>query len=119
MSVVARCSTRPSTRHSPVGTTKRSQETKVQPLSQPEIDLSKFEDGEPIDITAELDVRPELTVPDVSTIEVTVEDAAVSDEDVDEQLAALQERFATFAEVDRPVADGDFLTDRPVRCAER
>lgn len=85
-------------------------ETKLQPLSQPEIDLSTFEDGEPIVITAELDVRPELTVPDVSTIEVTVEDATVSDEDIAEQLAALQERFATFAEVDRPVADGDFLT---------
>ncbi len=86
------------------------QDTNLQPLSQPEIDLSKFEDGEPIEITAELDVRPELTIPDVSSIEVTVEDAEVSDDDVAEQLTALQERFATFAEVDRPVADGDFLT---------
>jgi trigger factor len=86
------------------------QDTNVQPLSQPEIDLSKFEDGEPIEIVAELDVRPELDLPDVSTIEVTVEDAEVSDDDVTEQLTALQERFATFAEVERPVADGDFLT---------
>jgi trigger factor len=86
------------------------QDTNVQPLSQPEIDLSKFEDGEPIEIVAELDVRPELELPDVSTIEVTVEDAEVSDDDVTEQLTALQERFATFAEVERPVADGDFLT---------
>lgn len=86
------------------------QETNLQPLSQPEIDLSTFEDGEPIVITAELDVRPELTVPDVATIAVTVEDAEVTDSDIEEQLAALQERFATFAEVDRPVADGDFLT---------
>ena len=86
------------------------QDTNLQPLSQPEIDLSKFEDGEPIEITAELDVRPELTLPDISTIEVTVEDAEVSDDDVAEQLTALQERFATFAEVERAVADGDFLT---------
>ncbi|MBD8607659.1 trigger factor [Aeromicrobium sp. CFBP 8757] len=86
------------------------QDTNLQPLSQPEIDLSKFEDGEPIEITAELDVRPELTIPDISTIEVTVEDAEVSDDDVTEQLTALQERFATFAEVDRAVAEGDFLT---------
>jgi trigger factor len=86
------------------------QDTNLQPLSQPEIDLSKFEDGEPIEITAELDVRPELTLPDLSTIEVTVEDAEVSDDDVAEQLTALQERFATFAEVDRAVAEGDFLT---------
>ncbi len=86
------------------------QDTKIQPLSQPEIDLSKFEDGEPIEVTAELDVRPELELPDVSTIEVTVEDAEISDDDVEEQLTALRERFATFAEVDRAAADGDFLT---------
>lgn len=86
------------------------QDTKIQPLSQPDIDLSKFEDGEPIEVTAELDVRPELELPDVSTIEVTVEDAAVSDDDVEEQLTALRERFATFAEVDRAAAEGDFLT---------
>jgi trigger factor len=86
------------------------QDTKIQPLSQPDIDLSKFEDGEPIEVTAELDVRPELDLPDVSTIEVTVEDAEVSDDDVEEQLTALRERFATFAEVDRAAAEGDFLT---------
>jgi trigger factor len=86
------------------------QDTKIQPLSQPDIDLSKFEDGEPIEVTAELDVRPELELPDVSTIEVTVEDSAVSDDDVEEQLTALRERFATFAEVDRAAAEGDFLT---------
>ncbi len=86
------------------------QDTNIQPLSQPEIDLSKFEDGEPIEVTAELDVRPELTIPDISTIAVTVEDAEVTDADVDEQLTALQERFATFAEVQRAAADGDFLT---------
>jgi trigger factor len=86
------------------------QDTKIQPLSQPDIDLSKFEDGEPIEVTAELDVRPDLDLPDVSTIEVTVEDATVSDDDVEEQLTALRERFATFAEVDRAAAEGDFLT---------
>jgi trigger factor len=86
------------------------QETRIQPLSQPDIDLAKFVDGEPIEVTAELDVRPELDLPDVSTIEVTVEDATVGDDDIEEQLTALRERFATFAEVDRAAAEGDFLT---------
>ena len=36
------------------------QEQEIQPLSQPEIDLTKFSDGEPIEITAELDIRPEI-----------------------------------------------------------
>jgi trigger factor len=86
------------------------QDTKIQPLSQPDIDLAKFVDGEPIEITAELDVRPELILPDVSKIEVTVQDAAVTDADVDLQIDALRERFATFTEVDRAVKTGDFLT---------
>ncbi len=86
------------------------EETKVIPLSQPEIDLTKFVDGEDIEVTAEIDVRPTIDLPDVSKIEVTVEDAVVTDEDIDEQLEALRERFATFLEVDRAAADGDFIT---------
>lgn len=86
------------------------QETKIQPLSQPEIDLSKFADGEPIEVTAELDVRPEIELPDLSTIEVSVADATVSDDDVDEQITGLRERFATFTEVERPAQDGDSVT---------
>lgn len=86
------------------------QESKIQPLSQPEIDLTKFADGEPIEVTAELDVRPEITLPDVSAISVEVEDAEVADADVDEQIDALRERFGTFTEVERAAQDGDFVT---------
>jgi trigger factor len=86
------------------------QEQEIQPLSQPEIDLTKFSDGEPIEITAELDVRPPITLPDISAISVEVKDAEVTDADVDEQLEALRERFATFTEVERPAQAGDVLT---------
>jgi len=86
------------------------QEAELKPLSQPEIDLTKFADGEPIEITAELDVRPPVTVPDVSSISVEVADAEVADGDVDEQLQALLEQFATYTDVERAAADGDALT---------
>lgn len=86
------------------------QENKIQPLSQPDIDLTKFSDGEPIEVTAELDVRPEITLPDLSTIEVKVADAEIKDEDVEEQIDGLRQRFATFTEVDRAAEDGDFVT---------
>lgn len=89
---------------------KALEETKIQPLSQPEIDLAKFVDGEDIQVTAEVDVRPAITLPDVSKIEVTVEDAVVTDADIEEQLGALRERFATFNEVERAAVDGDFVT---------
>ncbi len=86
------------------------QDAELSPLSQPEIDLTKFTDGEPIEITAELDVRPPITVPDASTISVQVQNADVTDADLDEQIAALLERFATFTDVERPAADGDAVT---------
>ena len=86
------------------------QDAELRPLSQPEIDLAKFADGEPIEITAELDVRPPITVPDPASISVQVQSAEVSDADVDEQLDALRERFATFTDVERAAADGDAVT---------
>ncbi len=86
------------------------QDTKTNPLSAPEMDLTKFVDGEDIELTVEVDVRPTLELPDPTSIEVTVDDVAVSDEDVEEQLGALRERFATYTEVDRAAADGDSVS---------
>lgn len=86
------------------------QEAELKPLSQPEIDLTKFADGEPIEITAELDVRPPITVPDATGISVQVADAEVADSDVEEQLNALREQFATYIDVERAAADGDAIT---------
>jgi trigger factor len=86
------------------------QQSEIQPLSQPEIDLTKFADGEDIEITAELDVRPTIELPDLSAIEVQVADAEVTDADVDEQIDALRDRFAVTTDVDRAAADGDAVT---------
>ena len=85
-------------------------EQSIKPLSQPEIDLTKFEDGETIEVTAELDVRPEIEIPDITGISVEVAAAEISEADIDEQLNALRERFATFTEVDRAAGEGDQVT---------
>ncbi|MBW9206549.1 trigger factor [Mumia sp. zg.B17] len=85
-------------------------EAEIQPLGQPEVDVSRLEDGELVEFTVEVDVRPEFETPDLSDVEVTVPDVSVDDADVDEQVQALRERFATLTEVDRPAADGDFVT---------
>ncbi len=85
-------------------------ETDLQPLGQPEIDLTKFSDGEDIEITAEVDVRPEVELPDLTSVEVEVAAIEVADSDVDEQLEALRERFATYTDVERAAAKGDQVT---------
>jgi len=85
------------------------QANELEPLAQPEIDITRFEDNETLEFTAEMDVRPELELPDYSGLEVSVDDLAVTDQDVEEQVQALRERFASLSEVERPAADGDFV----------
>jgi trigger factor len=85
------------------------QANELEPLAQPEIDITKFEDNESLEFTAEVDVRPEVQLPDYTGLEVTVDDIAVDDEDVEEQVQALRERFASLSEVERAAADGDFV----------
>jgi trigger factor len=81
----------------------------LEPLAQPEIDITKLEDNESLEFTAEVDVRPEVQLPDYTGLEVSVDDAVVSDQDVEEQVQVLRERFASLSEVERAAADGDFV----------
>ena len=85
------------------------QANELEPLAQPEIDITRFEDNEALEFTAEIDVRPDLDLPEYDGLEVTVDDVAVTDADVEEQLQALRERFATLTDVDRAAAEGDFV----------
>jgi len=62
-----------------------------------------------VEFTAEVDVRPAFDLPDYEGIEVTVPSAEVTDEDIDAQLNALRERFATLTGVDRPAQNRDFV----------
>ncbi|GIG60975.1 trigger factor [Longispora fulva] len=82
----------------------------VKTIGRPEIDVEELADGEPLKFTAEVDVRPELTLPDFSGISVTVDELELTDEQVDEQVNSLRDRFATLKGVDRAVADGDYVT---------
>jgi len=84
-------------------------DTKIVPISRPEIDVTAMEDGDKLTFTAEVDVRPEFDLPDFSTLKVEVAPAVPSIDDVAEQVEALRARFATLTEVDRVAADGDVL----------
>ncbi|WP_214325510.1 trigger factor [Nonomuraea sediminis] len=84
-------------------------EVDVFPVSQPDIEVTKIEDGDQIEFTAEVDIRPNFDVPDYQGAEVTVDSAEVTDADVDAQLDALRQRFATLTGVERAAANGDFV----------
>lgn len=87
-------------------------ETGVEPIGQPEVDITEvpMTDGEELKFTVEVDVRPEVTLPDYDGVEISVDNLEVTDEDVEAKLTELRERFGTLVGVDRPAATGDFVS---------
>ncbi|HET9894156.1 MAG TPA: trigger factor [Streptosporangiaceae bacterium] len=79
-------------------------------LGQPEVEITRLDDGAEIEFTAEVDIRPSFELPDIEQLRVTVEDADVSPDQVEEYLRTLRERFASLRSVDRPVEMGDYVS---------
>jgi len=88
------------------------EENKVRPLGQPEVDVTEVpaEDGQDLKFTIEVDVRPEITLPDYDGLQIEVDEVKASDEDVEERLTALRQRFGTLTGIDREAATGDFVS---------
>ncbi|MDB1086717.1 trigger factor [Streptomyces sp. ACA25] len=84
-------------------------EGELNPLGQPEVDITELKDNELLTFTAEVDVRPEIEIPDYSGIEVTVDATEISDEEVGQAVDQLRERFATTSPVERAAAEGDIV----------
>ncbi len=85
-------------------------ENKLSPLAQPEVEVTKLEDGDLIEFVAEVDVRPEFELPDLSGIQVEVDAIDVPDSRVDEELDGLRTRFGSRAVVERAAQSGDLVT---------
>ena len=89
---------------------KAAREHTVLVVGRPEVDIKEFIDHEKLHFTVEVDVRPEVTLPDFSKITIEVPDAVVTDSDIQEQIDELAKRFGTLTTVERAAKDGDFVT---------
>ncbi|MFG2191635.1 trigger factor [Streptomyces sp. NPDC048639] len=85
-------------------------EGELNPLGQPEVDITELKDNEVLAFTAEVDIRPAIEIPDYSGIAVEVDAVEVSDEDIEKSVEQLRERFASTSPVERAAADGDVVT---------
>ncbi|MFC4072868.1 trigger factor [Actinoplanes subglobosus] len=85
------------------------QEHDVKTLGRPEVEITEFADNAPLKFTAEVDVRPEIVVPDLAAITVEVPAVEIGDSEIDEQINGLRERFATLKTVERAAAEGDYV----------
>jgi len=88
------------------------EEQKIRPLGRPEADVTglpstKDFSGD-LEVTVEVDVRPEFTVPNLDGITLTVDAIEVTDDEVETELQNLLSRFGTLITVDRPAITGDF-----------
>ena len=82
----------------------------VRPLGQPEIEITNKEYGQDLTFTAEVDVRPEIELPDLKGLKITVDPIEVTDEEVDTELQNLRARFGTLKGVERAAENGDFAS---------
>jgi trigger factor len=82
----------------------------VRPLGQPEIEITNKEYGQDLTFTAEVDVRPEIELPDLDGLKITVDPIEVTDEEVDTELQNLCARFGTLKGVERAAENGDFVS---------
>lgn len=82
-------------------------------LSQPQLkieqDLTEIGPDDDLTFVAEVDVRPEIVLPDYHGMSVQVADAEVTDDDVEASMRELRGRFASVSPVDRAAADGDMV----------
>jgi len=89
---------------------KAAREHEVLVVGRPTVDIKEFKDNDKLVFTVEVNVRPEVSLPDFSKITVTVDDVVVTDTDINEQLDELRARFGTLNSVERATVSGDFVT---------
>ena len=86
------------------------QAEEIDPVAQPEVDVDTFDEAEGCVFTATIQVRPTFDPPDHTGISVTFPEWDVDDDEVDDQLTSMRERFAEVDEVDRAAEEGDLVT---------
>jgi len=90
--------------------TQAARENDVLVVGRPTVDIKELKDNELVKFEVEVDVRPEIKLPDFSKIEISVDDVAVADKDVEDQIEALRIRFGTLTTVEKDASSGDFVS---------
>lgn len=81
----------------------------LEAIAPPEVEVIEFEAGSPLVFEATVDIRPEIELPDLAAISVDAPNADVTDEDIDEQIDRLRDRFAELESIGREARRGDFV----------
>ncbi len=85
------------------------EEQKLKPLGRAQVNHEPHEDGQPLEFSAVVEIRPELDLPSHRGVKVERPAMAVTDEHIDQQLDRMRDGVAQLEAVDRPVQPGDFV----------
>ena len=87
-----------------------AKENDVLVIGRPNVDITELKDNEKLSFTVEVDIRPEIALPDFAQIKIEVDDVVVTDSDLDKQIESLQIRFGTLTTVEKTVESDDFVS---------
>jgi len=85
-------------------------DTELDPIAQPEIDITSGENAGAVSFDAVVQVRPIVSIPGYDGLQVTLPGLAVTEDEVQRQVDRLRENDAELQTVERPAIDGDLVT---------
>ncbi len=86
------------------------EEAELDVIAAPELDITSGQEAGPVVYDALVEVRPRVSVAGYEGLVVTLPRLDPTPEEVDAQVDRLREQFAELREVERPAADGDYVT---------
>jgi trigger factor len=85
-------------------------DTEVDPIDQPDIDITSGDESGPVSFDAVVEVRPTVAIPGYQGLVVTLPNLEVTDDELKEQIDRLRATSGQLVEVSRPARDGDQVT---------
>ncbi|HAA89953.1 MAG: Trigger factor [Thermoanaerobacterales bacterium 50_218] len=86
------------------------EQTEIDPIDQPKIEVVQMESGQPLIFKATVEVLPEVKLGEYKGVSAVMPEVKVGDDEVEAQLKLLQERYAQLVDAgEGPVEDGDFV----------
>jgi trigger factor len=85
-------------------------DTQIDPIAQPDINITAGEEEGVLVFEADVEVRPEVSIAGHGDLRVTIPSPVVTDDEVNAQIDRFRETDAVLNEVDRPIVTGDLVS---------
>jgi trigger factor len=84
-------------------------ESKVEAVSQPQVEIVKIARGNPFVFSAEFEVLPEIKLPDLKSIKIKKEEIKIEEKEIEDTLNWLRQSRAKMSKKDGAIENNDFV----------